>query len=214
MSISVGNITSVVALGAQSTVPLAAPAGITVGDLLVIVQAGSASSATATVTSTGGTWNPISAATDTNQIAKIWAWYKIATSGDIGTAVTIGTGIYRYWTAGFYDIIGSSTSSPTATVADSNVYSPPVAPAITTTSPGSLLIWSGGCNGAASTGWSSGTAGFSQSGMVSNYILNQSGTISGPTATGGGSTNWAAQTLAIAPPGTTFYPASLIMAGF
>jgi len=185
----------------QTTLSLAAPSGITVGDMLVIIQASEAGGPSNFTTPSG--WTPITGAVDTARNNQLKAFYKIATSGDIGAAVTIGTGGYYNWSAAYFDITGAATTMPVAAVNDA-ASGKPTEPNITCHASGSLILW-GCCQqlGNGVTGLAGTTLEFlntTRCGFLVAYNSNQSGTVTGPQA----NTNsyaWACLALAMGPAG-------------
>src|SRR5208337_396027 len=133
---------AVVSTSGQSTLSLPAPSGITVGDMLVIIQAANYGASGVTPSTPTG-FTAITGGADNNQLNQIWGWYKIAASGDIGLAVTIGTGGYRNWAGAYFDITGAATTMPVAAVNDS-ASAQPTEPNITCPASGSLILW-GAC---------------------------------------------------------------------
>jgi len=186
----------------QSTLSLPSPSGITVGDMLVIIQAANYGASGVTPTTPTG-WTAITGGADNNQLNQLWGWYKIATSADIGLAVTIGTGGYRNWSGAYFDITGAATTMPVAAVNDATSGTP-TEPNITCPASGSLILWAC-CQalGYGVTGLAGTTLEFLNSaicGLLVAYNSGQSDTVTGPAANSG-SYHWSCLALAMGPAG-------------
>jgi len=170
--------------------------------MLVIIQAANAGGAATPTTPTG--WTAITGAAETGELNQLWGWYKIAASGDVGAAVTIGTGGYYNWSGAYFDITGAATTMPVAAVSLGAGPSHPTEPNITCPSSGSLILW-GCCQqlGNGVTGLAGTTLEFlntTRCGFLVAYNSNQSGTVTGPAANAN-SYSWSCLALAIGPAG-------------